>query len=312
MRPVALTLALLVVAPGARAETTTPYPGVEHTKTTADGQWRHVVTIDLRRPSLSLRMSSEANRGKTVSSIAEAEGAVIAVNASFFREDHSVCGVAVARGTPWKRVHDDRCIHGIGWGRAPESWTLFSTKGLAKGPFPAGVTEVVSGYPTLLNGGVPCDGSTPVCAIPSAAPASFREKNPRTILGVDAARTKAFLVVVDGRRADAAGLALEESIALLRSLGVHDAVNLDGGGSTELWIEGEGGVVNEPSDGGERVVASAVLVGVAGSEVGSGSGSGSGTGSGPRRWPSGAGFVAGVAVIGGLGWLVRRRMQRRA
>ena len=37
--------------------------------------------------------------------------------------------------------------------------------------------------------------------------------------------------------------------------GVSDAINLDGGGSTALYIEGEGGVVNRPSDRFERVVA---------------------------------------------------------
>ena len=33
-----------------------------------------------------------------------------------------------------------------------------------------------------------------------------------------------------------------------------DAINLDGGGSSELWIASEGGIINRPSDGQERSV----------------------------------------------------------
>jgi exopolysaccharide biosynthesis protein len=40
----------------------------------------------------------------------------------------------------------------------------------------------------------------------------------------------------------------------LEDFAVSDAVNLDGGGSTELWIAAEGGIVNRPSDGHERIV----------------------------------------------------------
>ncbi|TAE26495.1 MAG: phosphodiester glycosidase family protein [Cytophagales bacterium] len=58
-------------------------------------------------------------------------------------------------------------------------------------------------------------------------------------------------LTADGRHANAAGLSLPELTRLMQWLGCRDAINLDGGGSTTLWLAGQGenGVVNYPSDG---------------------------------------------------------------
>ena len=48
---------------------------------------------------------------------------------------------------------------------------------------------------------------------------------------------------------------------LLNTVGATDAIALDGGGSTTTWINGQG-VVNVPSDGSERAVANAVMLGL--------------------------------------------------
>ena len=226
-----------------------PYPGIVHRRESRDGQRFHIVTIELTRPSLAVHVSREANRGKPVSAIARAEGAVLAINGSFYRPDNSLCGVAVAQGAAWKAIDDANCIHGLAW----PPWALTSTQAIAsKAPLVG--RELISGYPTLLRAATPQP-------IPPAAPLPFREANPRTMIGVDASRTHAFFVVVDGRDPGrAAGLTLEASMELMRSIGAHDAINLDGGGSTELWIEAEGGVQNTPSDGHERAVANAVFV----------------------------------------------------
>lgn len=76
---------------------------------------------------------------------------------------------------------------------------------------------------------------------------------------------QALLVTVDGRNAQAQGMSLAELTALLKILRCKQAINLDGGGSTTMWIKGLG-VVNHPSDnkkfdtGGERRVANVILV----------------------------------------------------
>ncbi|MFV8752475.1 phosphodiester glycosidase family protein [Nannocystaceae bacterium ST9] len=96
--------------------------------------------------------------------------------------------------------------------------------------------------------------------------AEFAEaRHPRTAIGVDADRGKALLITVDGRRASAAGMSLIElrerfSAAASEGLTIDAALNLDGGGSTTMWIAGRG-IVNQPSDpGGPRAVVGALLI----------------------------------------------------
>jgi len=89
-------------------------------------------------------------------------------------------------------------------------------------------------------------------------------RHPRSALGTGP-RRRLLLVTVDGRHANAAGMNLHELTALLRWLGCRDALNLDGGGSTTLWLR-DHGVVNYPSDSkawihtGERKVSNVLLV----------------------------------------------------
>lgn len=66
------------------------------------------------------------------------------------------------------------------------------------------------------------------------------------------------LGVVDGRQASSHGLTLTEWAYLLKKFGAVDAINFDGGGSSELVVGGQ--VVNAPSDGNERSVGAALLV----------------------------------------------------
>ena len=84
-------------------------------------------------------------------------------------------------------------------------------------------------------------------------------RHPRTMIGV-ASDNAVWLVAVDGRQpAHSAGMTLRELQTLARRLGLTDALNLDGGGSTTMWVDGE--VVNRPSDAaGPRKVSDVLLV----------------------------------------------------
>ena len=67
-------------------------------------------------------------------------------------------------------------------------------------------------------------------------------------------------VTIDGRNTNAAGMTLFELQDFLISLDCLDAINMDGGGSTTMWIK-EKGVVNMPSDNtGERPAANAIII----------------------------------------------------
>jgi hypothetical protein len=84
-------------------------------------------------------------------------------------------------------------------------------------------------------------------------------RHPRTMIGV-ADDEAIWLVAVDGRQLKlSAGMTLLELQGLARRLRLKDALNLDGGGSTTMWVKGE--VVNSPSDAaGARKVSDALLV----------------------------------------------------
>ncbi|GAB3897706.1 phosphodiester glycosidase family protein [Spirosoma agri] len=94
-------------------------------------------------------------------------------------------------------------------------------------------------------------------------------RHPRTCLCVGPGK-RVLLATVDGRHANAQGMNLHELTDLMRWLGCRDAINLDGGGSTTLWIstvgQGSNGVVNYPSDSkqwihtGERPVSNVILI----------------------------------------------------
>jgi exopolysaccharide biosynthesis protein len=95
------------------------------------------------------------------------------------------------------------------------------------------------------------------------ASASLRARHPRTAVGLTRDRRELILVVVDGRQPGwSVGMTLAELGALMRRLGAHTAVNLDGGGSSSFLYRPARGaeVTNRPSDGGWRPVANQLAV----------------------------------------------------
>ncbi len=109
---------------------------------------------------------------------------------------------------------------------------------------------IVSGAPLLLRKG-------------SVGPLDDREsgkqRHPRTAVGIRSDGAWVVLVA-DGRQPGLSrGMTFEEAALALKSRGCDNAINLDGGGSTTLYLAGE--VVNTPSDFGiERPVSDAIVV----------------------------------------------------
>jgi exopolysaccharide biosynthesis protein len=89
-------------------------------------------------------------------------------------------------------------------------------------------------------------------------------RHPRSAIAV-LGKKHVLLITVDGRHENAAGMSLAELTRIIQWLKAKDGLNLDGGGSTTLWIQHQG-VVNYPSDNkkwdheGERKVANVVLI----------------------------------------------------
>jgi exopolysaccharide biosynthesis protein len=91
-------------------------------------------------------------------------------------------------------------------------------------------------------------------------------RHPRTAIAT-VGKNRALLITVDGRHAGkAAGMSAKELTQFIQKyFNPEDALNLDGGGSTTMWVKGEG-VVNYPSDNkrfdhhGQRRIRNYIMV----------------------------------------------------
>jgi hypothetical protein len=82
-------------------------------------------------------------------------------------------------------------------------------------------------------------------------------RHPRTAVGVTEAG-ELLLVVVDGRQSFSRGMSLLELADYMKRIGAVQAINLDGGGSSTLFVRGL--YLNGPSDGSPRPVSNALLI----------------------------------------------------
>lgn len=87
-----------------------------------------------------------------------------------------------------------------------------------------------------------------------------KSSNPRTAIG-QVSDLHYIFVVSDGRTDDNAGLSLYELAKILSDYGCTTAYNLDGGGSSTMWFNGE--IINNPSNknSSERRVSDIVYIG---------------------------------------------------
>ena len=90
-----------------------------------------------------------------------------------------------------------------------------------------------------------------------------RDLHPRTAIGIDHDTGQVLVVVLDGRSEVSRGATMLEMAKLFERLGVEDALNLDGGGSSIMLArqaDGALAVMNSPSDGHPRPVANGLEI----------------------------------------------------
>ncbi len=115
--------------------------------------------------------------------------------------------------------------------------------------------DIVGGVPQLIkNGKIEITWEQE-----KAAKAFVENKHPRTAVA-KLKDGKFLMITVDGRQPNfSVGMNLQELAEFLLEMGAVDAMNLDGGGSTTMFLDGK--IVNKPSDKeGERRVSDAILV----------------------------------------------------
>lgn len=94
---------------------------------------------------------------------------------------------------------------------------------------------------------------------PQTIPSKWKSaRQPRTVLG-QYPNGDIFFIVVDGRQSNwSQGITLEEMQVLLLRLGIMEAFNLDGGGSSVMYYNGS--ILNKPSDGSQRRMATNIVI----------------------------------------------------
>lgn len=115
------------------------------------------------------------------------------------------------------------------------------------------VLDIAGGQPVLVK-----DGRG---IVPRRCTTSFCAPQPRTAVGYTK-DGRVLIATVDGRQAGwSIGMSLREWAQAFVQMGAEGVLNLDGGGSTTMWVRGEG-VVNRPSNAGhrQRRVGTALLV----------------------------------------------------
>lgn len=256
---------LLIVKADWKVTTTTD--GLVHKQAQIKDLYNSVQSINLIEiPRTSKRKIGVAgNEGmKRTSQQATEKGAVAAINGTYYnmKEGNSVCFYKIGKtvidtttnGEFKSRVNgaireNKGKIEIIEWSK-PIEQNYKKSKG----------TVLASG-PIMLDDGKRSDWS--------ACSKSFIEtRHPRSAIYTKRDGTVVFLTV-DGRSAgNADGMSIPELAYLIKILGGNDAINLDGGGSTTLWLKGapENGVLNYPTDNklfdhaGERSVSNIFYV----------------------------------------------------
>lgn len=192
------------------------------------------------------------NVTETTSDIAENVNAILAINGDYYgaQERGYVIRNGVLYRSTAKSGNEDLVIYTDG------SFEIVSEDDItAEELLDNGAQNVLSFGPALVKDGA-------VSVTESEEVGKAMASNPRTAIGIIDENHYVF-VVADGRTSENEGLSLYELAEFMESLGVQTAYNLDGGGSSTMYFNGE--VVNQPTTNGhsieERRVSDIIYIG---------------------------------------------------
>ncbi|CAH2213441.1 phosphodiester glycosidase family protein [Tepidibacter aestuarii] len=191
---------------------------------------------------------------ETTSSAAKRKNAILAINGGgFYTETRNAKKYAQLIGNT---VIDGKLVEPFNGYPGDLFFAGINKKGEVVGNVPQSESDIsnlnpsqgVSFIPVLLKDGKKVD-----------IPKKWKEtRQPRTIIG-KYANDDLIMIVVDGRQGNwSYGVSLERLQDKLLELGVKEAYNLDGGGSTAMYYNGK--VLNRPSDGRQRPVANNIVI----------------------------------------------------
>jgi hypothetical protein len=120
-----------------------------------------------------------------------------------------------------------------------------------------GVQSAIAGGPAIIKDGKPFSSKSPPAGARDYSERSKYERHPRSAVGWSP--THAYLVTVDGRQPGlSVGMKLAELAEFMAGLGCTEAMNLDGGKSAQMWMNGR--IMNSPAQGEDTVANSLLIV----------------------------------------------------
>lgn len=215
------------IAPPAVAQSTDQVsPCIVHT--TQNNGHVHIVKVDLSCPSIELVGTAPEAQATTVKNFAFRNRLNVAINASFFDPQYRPQGLVISEGRRWSNSRDTR----------QHAFLACSRDNRCRIDSPNHQAKADPDWHTVISGWQNLRGGTYICARGAASScySNAREAHPRTSVGLSRDARWLYIIVVEGRLPDFKGFTLNQLARLYRSLGVRDAINLDGGSSTTLVI----------------------------------------------------------------------------
>ena len=216
----------------------------------------YVADIVLSSPEYLKTAFAQNSYGKNVtektSEIAEGVNAMLAINGDYYGAQEK--GYVLRNGTLYRSEaeegQEDLVIYEDG------SFEIISEESVtAEELLEQGAQELLSFGPALIENGT-------IAVTEEDEVGKAMASNPRTAIGIIDNLHYVF-VVSDGRTEESEGLSLLELAEFMDGLGVETAYNLDGGGSSTMYFNGE--VINTPTTDGrsvkERSVSDIVYIG---------------------------------------------------
>ena len=194
------------------------------------------------------------NVTEATSSMAINNNAILAVNGDYYGADRS--GYVIKNGVIYRNtVRSDSEYPDLAVYKDGSFKIIYETEVTAEELLADGVVNLFAFGPSLVeNGEISVDKNTEV--------RQAMTKNPRTAIGI-VDKNHYILVVSDGRTNESEGLSLYELAEVLKEYGATTAYNLDGGGSSTMYFNGN--IVNNPTTNGynisEREVSDIVYIG---------------------------------------------------
>ena len=227
---------------------------ITYTQYTTNDTTIHVADVQLSSAEYLKTAFANDTYGKnvtqTTSDIAAANNAILAVNGDYYGVQEK--GYVIRNGVLYRDQageNDVLCIYGDGSMKIADPSAVTAQELLDQG-----VWQAFSFGPGLV-----ADGQIPISLDTEVGRA--KASNPRTAIGIIDDLHYVF-VVSDGRSNESEGLSLYELATFMQELGVKTAYNLDGGGSSTMYFNGD--VVNNPSSGfrdDERKVSDIIYIG---------------------------------------------------